>query len=438
MGISDIEEVSRPWGFSVNDPLLAVGHVNPVAEKPVAIQRVPGSIQGIALLLPVTLAVMGIIVLVPVVPQMMAHFSSVPNHEYLVLGGVLTMPALGLTLFSPLVGWIVDRLGRKPVLIAAMIAYVALGTAPIFMDNLFVIIGTRVGVGLCEAGIMTASTTLLCDYFTGEAREKWLGAQTAVASLSSIVLVFAGGALGSLYGWRGPFGIYLIGLIFVAAIIRLVWEPTRGAAAGPVATATSKDLPVPATFSWARLIGICAITVVASIMFYLTPTQSGIALTSLGVTDPLRIGVLTACAILGVPVGTLIFQVVRRWPITTLLFLEFALIGAGFILMGRASSPGGFIAAAAINQVGSGMILPTLITWATRDLAFEIRGRGTGLWTASFFFGQFLCGLVISMIASIAGGLAAAFQLVGIIALASAVPAIVCRLTLRRSVAPHT
>jgi MFS family permease len=404
----------------------------------VGVQRVPGSIQGIALLLPVTLAVMGIIVLVPVVPQMMVHFSNVPNHEVLVLGGVLTMPALGLTLFSPLVGWIVDRLGRKPVLVASMITYVALGTAPIFIDNLFAIIGTRVGVGLCEAGIMTASTTLLCDYFTGEAREKWLGAQTAVASLSSIFLVFAGGALGSAYGWRGPFGIYLIGLIFVVAIVGWVWEPKRSAAVRPVKPDAGRVLPAPGTFSWASLIGICAITVLASIMFYLTPTQSGIALTSLGVTDPLRIGVLTACAILGVPVGTLIFQVVRRWPIMTLLFVEFALIGGGFILMGKASSPAGFIAAAAINQIGSGMILPTLITWATRDLSFEIRGRGTGLWTASFFLGQFLCGLVISAIASLAGGLAAAFLLVGIVALVVAVIAVLCRFSFRHSVVPRT
>jgi MFS family permease len=421
----------------VSNRSVSVEPVTSFDTKPVGVQRVPGSIQGIALLLPVTLAVMGIIVLVPVVPQMMAHFSDVPNHEVLVLGGVLTMPALGLTLFSPLVGWVVDRLGRKPVLIAAMIAYVALGTAPIFIDNLFAIIGTRVGVGLCEAGIMTASTTLLCDYFTGEAREKWLGAQTAVASLSSIILVFAGGALGSVYGWRGPFGIYLIGLIFVLVIVGLVWEPTRSAAERPVASDAGRVLPAPAAFSWARLIGICAITVLASIMFYLTPTQSGIALTSLGVTDPLRIGVLTACAILGVPVGTLVFQVVRRWPIMTLLFLEFAAIGGGFILMGKASSPAGFIAAAAINQVGSGMILPTLITWATRDLSFEIRGRGTGLWTASFFLGQFLCGLVISAIASLAGGLAAAFLLVGIVALVAAAIAVLCRGSFRNSVVPR-
>jgi len=165
---------------------------------------------------------------------------------------------------------------------------------------------------------MTASTTLICDYFTGEAREKWLGAQTAVASLSSIVLVFVGGALGSVYGWRGPFGIYLIGIVFVAMISRLVWEPTRGVIARSLESEVGRVPSEPSSFSWVRLIGVCAITLLASVMFYLTPTQSGIALTSLGVSDPLQIGILTAFAILGIHAGTLIFRVVRRRPTTTL------------------------------------------------------------------------------------------------------------------------
>jgi hypothetical protein len=95
---------------------------------------------------------------------------------------------------------------------------------------------------------MTASTTLRCDYFTGEAREKWLGAQTAVASLSSIVLVFVGGALGSLYGRRGPFGVYLSGLMFVTMIIRLVWEPTRDAVARSAAIGVARTPSEPSSF----------------------------------------------------------------------------------------------------------------------------------------------------------------------------------------------
>ena len=84
--------------------------------------RTAGTLQGLILLLPITLlAVMGIAVLVPVVPQLMAHFKDVPNYCYLIQGGVLTMPALCVTLFSswPLAGWLADRFGRRRILIVS-------------------------------------------------------------------------------------------------------------------------------------------------------------------------------------------------------------------------------------------------------------------------------------------------------------------------------
>ncbi len=75
--------------------------------------RHPGFLQGILLLLPITLAVMGISVLAPVVPLLLRQFASVPYHEYLVMGGILTMPAIWVLLFSPVAGLMADRFGRR-------------------------------------------------------------------------------------------------------------------------------------------------------------------------------------------------------------------------------------------------------------------------------------------------------------------------------------
>ena len=54
--------------------------------------RQPGPIQGIALLLPITMAVMGIVLLVPVMPEILHEFANVPQAPYLVQL-VLTLPA---------------------------------------------------------------------------------------------------------------------------------------------------------------------------------------------------------------------------------------------------------------------------------------------------------------------------------------------------------
>ncbi len=382
-------------------------------QQPVA-ERTAGLLQGIMLLLPITLAVMGIVVLVPVLPRMMAHFAHIPNHQYLLQGGVLTMPALCVMLFSPLAGWLADRFQRRRTLLIAMFAYAFLGIAPIFLDDLFAIIATRVGVGMCEAVIMTVTTTLICDYFSGPAREKWLASQTAIASLSSLGLVYIGGLLGSAYGWRGPFWTYLFSLLLLIGVLAFTWEPQKAKSDAPAQGVVAVNFP------WARLSGICAITLFASVMFYAIQTEGSLALEALGVTDPARIGKLTAIANLGVPLGTLVFRGLARWPLALLLSCEFAVIGAGFIWMGKAADSGAFVLAAGLNQVGCGMVLPTLLTWATRGLAFEVRGRGTGLWTGTFSMGQFLSGLVITFIGEHAGGLSSAFIVVGATAMTAA------------------
>src|ERR1700677_2929789 len=97
--------------------------------------RKPGFLQGIMLLLPITMAVMGISVLTPIVHLLLDQFKDVPNHDYLVIGGVLTMPAIWVLLFSPVAGWMADRFGRRSLLLISMVVYAVVGTAPVFLDN---------------------------------------------------------------------------------------------------------------------------------------------------------------------------------------------------------------------------------------------------------------------------------------------------------------
>ncbi len=129
---------------------------------------------------------------------------------------------------------------------------------------------------------------------------------------------------------------------------------------------------------WARLSGICAVTLLGSISFYTVITKNAEALVALGVSDPGRIGTLSTIATIGVPVGTFIYWGLSRLPIPWLLCVDFALIGAGVLFMGRATDPTAYVWASFINQVGCGLVLPSLLVWATRGLAFSIRGRAPG------------------------------------------------------------
>jgi MFS family permease len=68
----------------------------------------------ITLLLISTLTVMAGATIAPSLPAMQAVFADIPNVGYLVWL-VLTLPALFIAIGAPLVGVLIDQLGRKPM-----------------------------------------------------------------------------------------------------------------------------------------------------------------------------------------------------------------------------------------------------------------------------------------------------------------------------------
>ncbi len=85
--------------------------------------------------------------------------------------------------------------------------------------------------------------------------------------------------------------------------------------------------------------------------------------------------------------------------------------------MGTAESLPLLITGAVLSCVGTGLLLPSLLTLAMSRLDFSDRGRGTGLWTAAFFLGEFLCPLVLLGGKEVLGDLASAVGLLGLVTL---------------------
>lgn len=88
--------------------------------------------------------------------------------------------------------------------------------------------------------------------------------------------------------------------------------------------------------------------------------------------------------------------------------------------MGLSGDPVLLVIGAVLNCLGCGVLLPSLLTVALSRLDYADRGRGTGLWTAAFFAGEFVCPLVLIAAESAVGSLAGA---VGLLGLASALTA---------------
>jgi MFS family permease len=395
----------------------------PVTRSPLAAvdQRRAGAAQLALLLAGSCMSVLGAVLIAPVLPQMTDHFAGTPGVDILV-PIVLTAPALVIGVAAPFAGIVVDRLDRKRLLIAAMLVYAVVGTAPLYLPSLGTIIVSRVLVGVCEAAIMTCCTTLIADYWSGARRSRYLGVQTLVSALSATVFLGIGGVLGA-SGWRTPFWLYGVAALLAIPMAKLLWQPAGHREPG------SALEPAP----WRLLLAPCLVTLAGGVIFYALIVQLSFVLTDNGITSTAAIGGISAVMSIATAAGSVAFGRLARHTPRSLLPASFGCSAAGLWVVSAGSSAGVITVGAVLTGFGTGLTLPTLLTWAVNRLRFAQRGRGTGRWTGTLFIGQFLSPLIIAAIGAGIGGLQPAL---GVLAAVSAVMAVIVLLVIPRDAEP--
>jgi MFS family permease len=362
-----------------------------------SLQRRSAVTQGMVLTLAPILAVMGFVLVAPILASMQAHFQGVAHSEIWV-PLVMTAPALCIALLSPLAGVLVDRYGARRVLLISLAVYAVFGTAPLYLESLHAIVVTRFGVGLAEAGILTCTMTLVGVLFQGDERQKWLAYQSGTAPAAAALLLLAGGFIGS-GGWRFPFWGYAMSVFVFAGVLFEVIEPERR----PREVATA----VPG-IPWPHLIKVCVFALFASLIFYLVPAELAFVLFGRGIQSPGIIGLTIAIGTLAVPVGTLTSRRLTRLPVGRVLAAAMVLMGVGLIVIAAGKSLPVMTAGVIVHQFGGGIMLPTAMNYALSRLSPESQGRGTGIWWSAYFIAQFLTPLSVTLMTLSLGTLSAA------------------------------
>lgn len=378
------------------------------------VERQAGLPQSLLLLLGSCLPVLGAVLLAPILPRMQEHFADTPGVAVLV-PIALTLPALMIALLAPVAGIIADRLGRKPLLIGAMLLYTVCGVLPLWLESLEVIVISRAGIGVAEAAIMTCCTTMMGDYYSGARRERMFALQMVATSLSATIFIAVGGVLGE-HGWRTPFALYGLGLVFLPLMVWLLWEPRA-----QVVTATTV---AGRAFPWRPLAPLYALAFLAGLSLFIVPVQVGYLLNLLHVEGSQQIGMTMGASQFGVLVGALSFRLLRGVPAHRQMLLAFVAAGIGGALLAVADSHGLVVIAVLVNGLGIGLMMPTLLTWIMSQVDFQQRGRAAGGFTAMFFAGEFASPLVVL---AITGGMISALPAaLGIVAGVQLLVALAC------------
>ncbi|MEU8545407.1 MFS transporter [Streptomyces roseoverticillatus] len=335
------------------------------------------------LLLASMLTTMAGAIIAPSLPAMEKHFASVDNAAFLVRM-VLTIPALMIAVGAPVVGTLVDRVGRKPVLACSVGLFGIAGGSGLLLDDLYAILAGRLLLGVAVAGIMTATTTLVTDYYPGESRSRILGLQAGFMGFGGVAFLSLGGVLADL-DWRGPFAIYLVALPLTVLVLRYITEPPAVAAPGG-----ADGRPAGARMP-SLAFGIYALVLASQVMFYTIPSQLPFYLEDIGGIGASGAGLAIALmSLANALVGLNFGRINKRFGVRPVAVATFTLLALGFATIGASSHVALVLAGLVLVGAGIGMLIPNLNTWLASRTPAAIRGRVLSGVTSCLFLGQFL------------------------------------------------
>lgn len=342
-----------------------------------------------------SLTIMSGAIISPSLPAMLDHFSDVPNAEYLVRL-VLTLPALFIALVSPVSGLIIDRFGRKFVLLAGLSLYGLAGTSAVLLDSIYHILITRAILGIAVAAIMTTITTLIADYYDGTTRAKLMGLQAAAIGIGGMVYLTTGGFLAEL-SWNAPFIIYITSLMLIPLTLVSIYDPVirNNRSAAEIETQdTNSRLELKKVIP--LLLGIYWLMFFMQMTFYTVPTQLPFYLHALTGANAIKIGIAIASSTFFSAIASYMYgRINSLFSYIHIVCISLLLTGAGFTIISYSASYYHILIGLFFSGLGVGLFMPNVTMWLSVIAPAAYRGRALGGLTASIFIGHFLSLIII-------------------------------------------
>ncbi|WP_462417500.1 MDR family MFS transporter [Kytococcus sp. Marseille-QA3725] len=226
----------------------------------------------VALVLAMLLAALNQTVLSTALPTIVGELHGVNQMQW-----VITAYILASTVMMPIYGKLGDLIGRKPLLVAAILVFVVGSVIGGLAQNMTWLIVSRVVQGIGGGGLMILSQAIIADVVPARQRGKYMGVMGGVFALASVAGPLLGGWFTEGPGWRWAFWMGLpLGAVALFGALRFLHLPhQRGRIsvdwAGMVVAALATTGLVLAvtwgghTYAWGswQIITLLAATVVA-------------------------------------------------------------------------------------------------------------------------------------------------------------------------------
>lgn len=334
--------------------------------------------------------VIGNSMLIPAFPMM----GQALNISQLQVGLTITLFSIPAGLTIPILGFISDKIGRKKVIVPALIVYaiggLISGVAPLLLDNPYnMIIAGRIVQGIGAAGTGPIAMALVGDIFKGNERSKALGIIEAANGLGKIVSPIIGALIATLI-WYALFYVYAILAVPVAILVWLVIkEPPIKNKDRSAKTYVNNIIKIFKQKGKTLIGSYAAGSVVLLVLFGVLSFLSDVLETEYGLKGVTK-GFALAGPVLAMS-GTAYFSgrflqshrnLMKESIVTGLIMSAIALAMVAVIKNDYV-----FFAGLFFNGVGAGLVLPAVNTLVTSSAPIEERGGITALYGSVRFFG---------------------------------------------------
>lgn len=334
--------------------------------------------------------VFGNSMLVPVLPDLKKALDLSQFQTSLVI--TLFSVTAGVTI--PVIGYLSDRFGRKPIMIPALALYGAAGLLAGFAaiwESYPVLILARALQGLGAAGTAPIAMALAGDLFSGGTQSKALGIIEASNGVGKVLSPIIGSLLALLIWHAAFFAFPVFCLLSLLCVIFIIREPDRSGKA-PALKAYLKQIGgvfrkqgkwlVPAFFA-----GSLALFILFGVLFYLSDILEKAPYKIDGVLKGLVLAIpLTGMVITSYTTGSLIKKngpLMRRLMLSGLITMTVSLGLTVFAFKNVYL----FIGLLTLSSIGTGLLLPCLNTLITGSVDQTKRGMITSLYNSLRFLG---------------------------------------------------
>ena len=224
-------------------------------------------------------------VLAPALPTMVGDLHGVEHMSW-----VITAFILASTVGMPIYGKLGDLLGRKYLLVLAIVLFTGGSVVGGFAHDMATLITSRVIQGLGGGGLMILSQAIIADVIPARERGKYMGVLGGVFAFSSVAGPLLGGWFTEGPGWRWAFWMNIpLGPLTVVAAIVLVRNRRPAADARPkvdylgmvlLSLATTAIVLVSTwggtEYEWDSpvILGLIGIAVVAAVLFCVVESKA--------------------------------------------------------------------------------------------------------------------------------------------------------------------